>query len=112
MDRGAWWALVHGGHKESDITEMTWHAHTGCGASQVMPVVRNPTASARDPRDAGSILIDMHSQAVQSRSSYFHVSDILSSVGLRFLQRIRKNHFWSQGTRLPVPVRSLNCCPV
>ena len=21
MDRGAWWATVHGGHKESDITE-------------------------------------------------------------------------------------------
>ena len=21
MDRGAWWATVHGGHKESDMTE-------------------------------------------------------------------------------------------
>ena len=21
MDRGAWWAIVHGGHKESDLTE-------------------------------------------------------------------------------------------
>ena len=21
MDRGAWWAIVHGGHKESDTTE-------------------------------------------------------------------------------------------
>ena len=21
MDRGAWWAIVHGGHKESDMTE-------------------------------------------------------------------------------------------
>ena len=58
MDRGAWWAVVHGGHKESDMTEMTWHAHTGCGASQVMPVVRNPTASAGDPRDASLILVD------------------------------------------------------
>ena len=25
MDRGAWWASVSGGHKESDMTE---HAHT------------------------------------------------------------------------------------
>ena len=24
-DRGAWWATVHGGHKESDMTE---HTHT------------------------------------------------------------------------------------
>ena len=27
MDRGAWWATVHGGHKESDTTERT-HTHT------------------------------------------------------------------------------------
>ena len=27
MDRGAWWATVHGLHKESDTTE---HIHTGC----------------------------------------------------------------------------------
>ena len=26
MDRGAWWATVHGGHKESDVTE---HTHLG-----------------------------------------------------------------------------------
>ena len=25
MDRGAWWATVHGGHKKSDMTE---HTHT------------------------------------------------------------------------------------
>ena len=25
MGRGAWWATVHGGHKESDMTE---HTHT------------------------------------------------------------------------------------
>ena len=25
MDRGDWWATVHGGHKESDMTEpLTW----------------------------------------------------------------------------------------
>ena len=23
MDRGAWWAMVYGGHKESDTTEVT-----------------------------------------------------------------------------------------
>ena len=23
MDRGTWWATVHGGHKDSDTTEMT-----------------------------------------------------------------------------------------
>ena len=27
MDRGAWWATVHGGHKELDVTERQ-HAHT------------------------------------------------------------------------------------
>ena len=30
MDRGAWWATVHGGHKESDTTERArthTHAH-------------------------------------------------------------------------------------
>ena len=26
-DRGSWWATVHGGHKESDMTEYT-HTHT------------------------------------------------------------------------------------
>ena len=26
MDRGAWWATVHRGHKESDTTEVTEHA--------------------------------------------------------------------------------------
>ena len=27
MDRGAWWATVHGGHKELDVTELSLHAH-------------------------------------------------------------------------------------
>ena len=27
MDRGAWWATVHG-DAESDTTEATWHIHT------------------------------------------------------------------------------------
>ena len=25
MDRGAWWAALHGGHKELDTTEVTEH---------------------------------------------------------------------------------------
>ena len=25
MDRGAWWATVHGGHKESDVKEQLTH---------------------------------------------------------------------------------------
>ena len=28
MDRGAWLAIVHGGHKEWDTTEVTEHACT------------------------------------------------------------------------------------
>ena len=28
MDRGAWWATPQGGHKESDMTEHSTHAHT------------------------------------------------------------------------------------
>ena len=28
MDRGAQWATVHGGPKESDMSEVTEHAHT------------------------------------------------------------------------------------
>ena len=27
MDRGAWWATVHGGHRETDTTEHTHHHH-------------------------------------------------------------------------------------
>ena len=27
MDRGAWWATVHGGHKESDMTERLNNSH-------------------------------------------------------------------------------------
>ena len=26
IDRGAWWATVHGGHKESDMTEQLIHS--------------------------------------------------------------------------------------
>ena len=27
MDRGAWWATVHGGREESDTTEVTEHTY-------------------------------------------------------------------------------------
>jgi len=29
-DREAWWAIVHGGCKELDKTEMIYHAHVRC----------------------------------------------------------------------------------
>ena len=28
LDRGAWWVTVHGGRKESDMTEQLTHTHT------------------------------------------------------------------------------------
>ena len=34
MDRGAWWATVHG-VKELDTTELTYTAHTGVYAGRV-----------------------------------------------------------------------------
>ena len=34
------------------------------GASQVMPVVKNPLANAGDIKDAGLIPVEMHTQAV------------------------------------------------
>ena len=60
----------------------------------MMLVVKNPPANAGDTRDAGSILVDTH----KSRSSYLHVSDILSSVELRFLQWTRRTTF---GVKVP-----------
>ena len=38
MDRGAWWATVRGGHRESDTTEATQHSHR----HEVIPL--SPTA--------------------------------------------------------------------
>ena len=29
VDRGAWWAAVHGGHKESDVTERPTNNNMG-----------------------------------------------------------------------------------
>ena len=28
VDKGAWWAIVHGAAKETDLTERLTHAHT------------------------------------------------------------------------------------
>ena len=35
VDRGVWWATIHGGHKESDITEVTEHTDGGYKKKQV-----------------------------------------------------------------------------
>ena len=35
MDREVWWATIHGGHKESDITEVTEHTDGGYQKQQV-----------------------------------------------------------------------------
>ena len=51
MDRGAWWATVHGVTKSQ--TELT---NTFPWASQVGLATNNPTANAVDIRDMGSIL--------------------------------------------------------
>ena len=39
MDRGAWWATVHGCHKESDTTEQVKHHHHRRVYDQVFPLM-------------------------------------------------------------------------
>ena len=41
MDRGAWWARVHGGHKESDTTERSNQQHSSLQFMEVQGVRRN-----------------------------------------------------------------------
>ena len=36
MDRGAWWAMVHGGHKELDMTEELNSNHSYCSHSDIL----------------------------------------------------------------------------
>ena len=48
MDRGAWWATVHG-VAESDMTEATQHTHARC--FKAVLVVKNLPASPGDMRD-------------------------------------------------------------
>ena len=54
-----WWGLQHSKWhcKESDMTEASKHniKHEDTGACQVELVLKNPTVSARDVRDVGSI---------------------------------------------------------
>ena len=56
MDRGAWWAIVHGVAKSwTRLSTLTFTFHTKNGASQVAPVVKDPPANAGDVGDMGSI---------------------------------------------------------
>ena len=62
MDRGAWWATVHRGYspqgrKESDTTEVTWHACT-CDLPEMDSTIQE-TAHLR--KSVAPVL--MHSQA-------------------------------------------------
>ena len=56
-DGGAWWAAVYG--VTQSLTWLKWlsssSSRTLAGASQVVLVVKNPPANARDPKDASSI---------------------------------------------------------
>ena len=36
VDRGAWWAMVHGGHKELDMTEGLNSNHSYCSHSDIL----------------------------------------------------------------------------
>ena len=36
VDRGAWWAMVHGGHKELDMTEELNSNHSYCSHSDIL----------------------------------------------------------------------------
>ena len=41
VDRGAWWATVHGGCKESDTTERHTDRHTDISHSRAGPTLRS-----------------------------------------------------------------------
>ena len=58
MDRGAWWAAVHGGHKESDATKHSTAKHKNCihgfaGSSAVtnLPSVREMQVQSLGQKD-------------------------------------------------------------
>ena len=48
MDRGAWWATIHGVTKESDTTERLHFTSMHVKGSPGGSVVKNPPASAGD----------------------------------------------------------------
>ena len=48
MDKGAWQATVHGGHKESDTTEVTWCAQGSKDGAVTSRV--HPSTSGQDLR--------------------------------------------------------------
>ena len=58
MDRGTWWATVHGISKSRTRLKRLSSSSSSSiplGASQVVLVVKNPPSNAGDTRDAGSI---------------------------------------------------------
>ena len=56
MQRGAWWAAVHGVAKsQTRLSDSAQNSMTNIG-SQVVLVLRNPQANAGDVGDLGSIL--------------------------------------------------------
>ena len=60
MNRGAWWATVHGGHKELDITEQLTHTHTSLvsrpqTSPTIQPLCSFPSSPLQaEPQDEGS----------------------------------------------------------
>ena len=50
MDRGAWWAAVHGGHKESDTSEATKHTR-GKVTANISHKERGCLCQERVPKD-------------------------------------------------------------
>ena len=40
MDRGTWWATVHGGHKKSDTREVTYHSYRPFSSQESISSIR------------------------------------------------------------------------
>ena len=55
MERGAWWAAVYGVAQRRTRLKRLSSSRLEGGASQVVLVVKNPSANAGDIRDTGSI---------------------------------------------------------
>ena len=50
MDKGAWWATVRGGRKESDTTERVTHTHTPVKAPMELTLPSRYTAQSSPSR--------------------------------------------------------------